>query len=52
MLSVLGLIACLCTQPQAGVLPSVPTICNPWEVQGNRHARRRDAKRNSKAGSR
>lgn len=45
MLFTLGLIACLCAQPQIGVLPSVPSISNPWEAQGNRHARRRDAKR-------
>lgn len=49
MLFVLGLVACLCAQPHTGVMPSVPSVGNPSEVQGNRHARRRDAKRERSA---
>ena len=32
--------------PVPGVLPTVPTVQNPWEEQDSRHAHRRDAKRN------
>lgn len=45
MAFVLGLVLCLCAQPQMGVLPMVPSLTNPHEERGNRHARRRDAKR-------
>lgn len=45
MLLVLGIMACLAAQPYQGVLPEIPSMANPAEEQGNRHARRRDAKR-------
>lgn len=45
MLLVFGLVACLAAQPSVGVLPSVPSVTNPAEERDNRHARRRDAKR-------
>lgn len=45
MIFVLGLIMCLAASPSMGVLPELPAISNPFEERGNRHARRRDAKR-------
>lgn len=45
MIFVLAVMACLCASPHAGVLSDVPVIGNPFEERGNRHARRRDAKR-------
>jgi hypothetical protein len=45
MLFVFGIALCLAVNPVTGVMPSVPSISNPSEEQGNRHARRRDAKR-------
>lgn len=45
MVFVLGLVAWLLITPQVGVLPDVPAMPAPWEEQGNRKARRRDAKR-------
>lgn len=45
MLLVFGLVACLAAQPSVGVLPSVPSVINPAEQRDNRHARRRDVKR-------
>jgi hypothetical protein len=45
MLFTLAVTLCLAFQPSVGVLPEVPSISNPHEQRGNRHARRRDAKR-------
>jgi hypothetical protein len=45
MIFTLAIMLCLAAQPAVGVLPSVPAITNPFEERGNRHARRRDAKR-------
>jgi hypothetical protein len=46
MIFILAVMACLAVNPHAGVLPDVPVISNPFEERGNRHARRRDVKRN------
>jgi hypothetical protein len=51
MIFVLAIMACLCAAPHAGVMPDVPVIGNPFEERGNRHARRRDAKRSRSARS-
>ncbi|MET3925952.1 hypothetical protein [Devosia sp. 2618] len=45
MLLIFGLVCCLAAQPHQGVMPEVPSMQNPAEERGNRHARRRDAKR-------
>lgn len=45
MLFTLAVVLCLAAHPYAGVLPNIPSISNPSEERGNRHARRRDAKR-------
>jgi hypothetical protein len=45
MIFTLAVMLCLAAQPVQGVLPTVPLIGNPFEERGNRHARRRDARR-------
>lgn len=44
-MTILAFLFAFAHEPRVAVLPRVPSISRPDEETGNRHARRRDAKR-------